>query len=278
MPKTFDRQITPVGRPLGLLRRKVERSQYVFSYPPLIVEVRRIAAMHGGAKMSTRCVGATAPTRATAEDAAITSANRAIISHGGGVRVRRCAAHSLTAMARLSGHFAERDATKGSARVPVPSARSMHGAAHAILLGGLVAGALDIGAACLINWLSPRIILQAIASGLLGRASFQMGVQSAALGLVLQCSMSCVIAAIYVGAMFLMPIAFRRWVLTGCAYGVPVYIVMNYVVVPVSAAGHVQHFAPARAAENLLAMVWFGFVIAFFARNCRVPTGKEIAG
>jgi len=41
----------------------------------------------------------------------------------------------------------------------------------AILWGGFVAGTIDIGAAALINRLSPVIILHAIASGLLGKAS-----------------------------------------------------------------------------------------------------------
>jgi len=44
----------------------------------------------------------------------------------------------------------------------------------AILLGGLIAGTLDIGAAALINDRSPLVILLVIASGLLGKASFQV--------------------------------------------------------------------------------------------------------
>lgn len=45
----------------------------------------------------------------------------------------------------------------------------------AILVGGLVAGTLDIGAASLINMIDPRVILRFIAGGLLGKAALQGG-------------------------------------------------------------------------------------------------------
>jgi hypothetical protein len=140
-------------------------------------------------------------------------------------------------------------------------------AIRAIVLGGITAGTLDIGAACLINWRSPPVILHAIASGAVGPASFQMGASSALLGLLLQWFMSVIIAGIYVGASYRLPLLRRRWIGAGCAYGVPVFLVMNYVVLPLSAVGHVAHFSIAKAAANMLAMIWFGFVIAFFARG-----------
>ena len=50
----------------------------------------------------------------------------------------------------------------------------------AIVLGGLIAGTLDIGTAALINGRSPLVILLVIASGLLGKASFQGGMPALA--------------------------------------------------------------------------------------------------
>jgi len=41
----------------------------------------------------------------------------------------------------------------------------------ATVLGGVVAGTLDIGAAALINWASPALILRFVASGLLGKTA-----------------------------------------------------------------------------------------------------------
>ena len=54
-----------------------------------------------------------------------------------------------------------------------------------VLAGGLVAGALDLTFAFLFYWpqgATPLRILQGIASGVLGRDSFEMGLASAALG------------------------------------------------------------------------------------------------
>lgn len=138
---------------------------------------------------------------------------------------------------------------------------------QAILVGGFVAGTLDIGAACLINWRTPYVICQAIASGLFGAASFGMGTRSAEVGLLLQWFLSILIASIFVGVSQWLPVLRRRWIAAGCAYGVPVFVVMNYVVLPLSAVGHVAHFTPARAAGSFVAMIWFGFVIAFFSRD-----------
>jgi hypothetical protein len=102
-----------------------------------------------------------------------------------------------------------------------------------------------------------------------------MGMQSAALGLLLQWLMSILIAAFYVGASYWFSVLRRRWILCGCAYGIVVFVIMNYVVLPLSAIGHVAHFTPAKAVGNVLAMIWFGFVVAYFARDrtLRRPSG-----
>jgi uncharacterized membrane protein YagU involved in acid resistance len=137
----------------------------------------------------------------------------------------------------------------------------------AILLGGLIAGTLDIGAAALINGRSPLVILLVIASGLLGKASFQGGLPAVALGLVLQWLMSLVIAAIYVLVSNRIPVLRRHWIAGGAAYGVGIFVVMNYVVVPLSEIGRIPQFTSWTFGGNLMAMLGFGLLIAFFARR-----------
>lgn len=139
--------------------------------------------------------------------------------------------------------------------------------AYAILVGGLVAGTMDIGAAALINMLDPRIILRFIAGGLLGKAALQGGAGVVWLGLLLQWAMSLVIAAIFVLAAVRLRWMTARWILAGLAYGVIVFVVMNYVVMPVSAWHRINHFTPAKFVENLLAMLVFGLIIAFCAKR-----------
>lgn len=141
----------------------------------------------------------------------------------------------------------------------------------AVVMGGLVASTVDIGAACLINLLGPMTILHAIASGLLGKPSFYMGWSSAVLGLVLQWAMGLLIAAIYVLAVRRLAWMQRDWRLSGLAYGVVIYFVMNDVVVPLSNAWPGRDFSKpidwAKSGENMLAMLLFGLIVAVFARR-----------
>jgi len=135
----------------------------------------------------------------------------------------------------------------------------------AILYGGLVAGTLDIGAAALINLIDPVVIMRYIAGGLLGKSTaLSGGAPTAVLGLVLQWAMSLVIAAIYVLASRRLAFMTTRWLAAGIAYGVVVFFVMNYVVVPLSAIAKVPSFTLYSFSANLAAMIVFGVIVAFF--------------
>ena len=140
-----------------------------------------------------------------------------------------------------------------------------------IVLGGLIAGTIDIGSACVINSLSPLVILQAIASGLVGKVAFTGGAAIALLGLTLQWAMSMVIAAIYLAATAARPAWRRRWISTGCIAGVVIFAVMNYLVVPLSAApfrppltlhGLLTAFSAGKLFANLAAMMLFGLIVS----------------
>jgi uncharacterized membrane protein YagU involved in acid resistance len=141
---------------------------------------------------------------------------------------------------------------------------------YSTLLGGIVAGTIDIGAAALIYQVSPVVIARAIAAGLLGPASFHGGWQTAALGVLLQWLMSCIIAGIFVIAAQRIASLKTHWIAAGLAYGVLVYVVMNFVVVPLSKAHPNQpvHLPTlASAAENLAAMFLFALIVSFFAKD-----------
>jgi uncharacterized membrane protein YagU involved in acid resistance len=136
----------------------------------------------------------------------------------------------------------------------------------AILLGGIIAGTLDIGAASLINSAKPTRILQVIASGLLGKSAF-VDNSTMELGLVLQLAMSIIIASIFVVAVQWRTILKRHWLKAGLAYGVVIFLVMNYVVLPLSAIGHPPRFRVVHFMEDIVAMLLFGTIVAFFARE-----------
>ncbi|HKT42209.1 MAG TPA: hypothetical protein VJQ86_07630 [Rhodanobacteraceae bacterium] len=138
---------------------------------------------------------------------------------------------------------------------------------RAILAGGLIAGTVDIGAAALINLIDPRIILRFIAGGVMGKTALQGGAAVEWLGLFLQWGMSLVIAAIFALAALRLRWLTARPVIAGLAYGVVVFVVMNYVVIYFSAWHRINHFTVASFIENLAAMLLFGLIVAFCTRG-----------
>ncbi len=145
----------------------------------------------------------------------------------------------------------------------------------AILWGGFVAGTIDIGAASAITGLAPTMIMKIVAGGLLGKSAFEGGASIAVSGMLLQWAMSILIAAIFVIAARRMPGLIRHWVASGIAYGVATYFVMTYIVVPLSALGHgVPKFDPKGFFWNMLAMMLYGLIVAFFAQRFSGDVGR----
>lgn len=159
-----------------------------------------------------------------------------------------------------------------------PGVRGLPAVLIAAAIAGWIAGTVDIGAACLINSLAPRVILQAIASGLLGAASFHDGWPAALAGLLLQWAMSMVIAAVYVASASRWAWLRRHPIWAGIGYGGVIYLVMNYVVVPLSAAPFRPSRQPVKVLENLLAMALFGLIVAAVTQHVRAgATTKSVA-
>lgn len=109
-----------------------------------------------------------------------------------------------------------------------------------VLLGGLVAGTFDISYACTFwaikRGIHPTRVFQSVASGLLGDASFTGGARTAALGLVLHYFIAMSMAVTYwLFARKWLDLWRKPWVY-GPLYGVLLYGIMNYIVVPLSAA------------------------------------------
>jgi hypothetical protein len=140
----------------------------------------------------------------------------------------------------------------------------------AILLGGVVAGALDIAyaftASGLMRGTQPLTVLQAIASGLLGREAFRGGVEAGVLGGALHFFMTTVMAGVFVLASLALPWLRERAVQWGLIYGGGIFLVMNYIVVPLSrAAGRIPP-VEVYAAGFVVHMLLVGLPIALIAR------------
>lgn len=143
---------------------------------------------------------------------------------------------------------------------------------RAIALGGLTVGVLDILDAFVfygLRGVSPVVILQSVASGALGNDSYRGGAGTAALGLLFHFLIALAIVAVYVLASRRSPALARRPFVWGPVYGVAVWLVMNFVVLPLSAAGGPQ-FSPAVVANGLAIHVFgVGLPSALFARAAR---------
>jgi len=157
--------------------------------------------------------------------------------------------------------------------------RRQAGAAATVLRAGLLAGVLDITAA-FITWaprgIGPVIILQGIASGLLGPKAFKGGWETAALGAACHFFIAFSAAAVFYAESRTLTVMTRRPVLSGVLYGVAVYVVMYWIVIPLSNFGRRPFSVSAAAIAILTHMVCVGLPISLVVR--RYSTQARAAG
>ena len=137
--------------------------------------------------------------------------------------------------------------------------QSVSGATRAILAGGAAAGVLDIIYAFVVYGplsygLTPIQVLQSVAAGWVGRdVSRAGGLSTAALGLATHFMIAAIMATVFVIAATRIKALTAEPVVAGLLYGLILYVAMNYVLVPLSAAHASGRFATsaAEAAERL---------------------------
>lgn len=143
----------------------------------------------------------------------------------------------------------------------------------AILVGGAVAGALDLAFAISFagyNGVSPTRVLQTIASGLLGNAAFDGGSAAAVVGLACHFALSVGWAALFAAAAVRVPALARRPLPAGAAFGVLVFLAMRLLVLPLSAYPRPVSFKPLATTLDLLSHVLlFGIPIALAIARAR---------
>jgi hypothetical protein len=146
-----------------------------------------------------------------------------------------------------------------------------------VLAGGLVVGTLDILYAYTFWALKSQVpaqrILQSVAAGLLGEASFQGGWSTAALGLALHFLIAITIAVVYYLVALRWPLLRQKPLICGAIYGLVVYGVMNYIVVPLSAAGSGSKNSLWIGLSIVVHMFLIGVPCAVFARRAVLAAG-----
>lgn len=140
-----------------------------------------------------------------------------------------------------------------------------------IFWGGLIAGTLDICAAFLYAWLragvGPTRVLHAVASGLLGAEAFQGGGKTAVLGLALHFLIATIWTVVFYFASRQLLFLVERPVTFGLLYGVVVYLLMNFVVLPLSNVAGRPSPISARLVNMLIIMLFVGLPIALTVRR-----------
>ena len=122
-------------------------------------------------------------------------------------------------------------------------------------MGGLIAGVFDITYACVVWALrgrSPVWVLQSVATGWLGANAFQGGLPAAVLGLVSHFMIAFGAAAVYYALSRKLRFMVRQAIICGLLYGVGLFLFMNWVVIPLSAAPFKIPFT--------FAVLWKGFL------------------
>ncbi len=149
---------------------------------------------------------------------------------------------------------------------------------RAVLVGGAIAGALDIVFAisfAYFNGVSPERLLQTVASGLLGQSSYAGGAATAALGLGFHFLIAYIFASVYVLASRRTELLTRNALVGGALFGIAVFVTMRLVVLPLSAYPHPVSFKPLGTVLDLLShMFLFGVPIAFAARKAARAQGR----
>lgn len=139
-----------------------------------------------------------------------------------------------------------------------------------LLLGGAILGTLDILFAYAF-WVSKGVtmggIFRSIAAGLLGEASRSGGAATAWLGAGLHYFIATMMVVAYYLVSRKYPALTRRSVALGLLYGLVLYAVMNFVVLPLSAAGMAKFDNMAWIVSSIVMHAVFGVICAIFARR-----------
>jgi hypothetical protein len=148
-------------------------------------------------------------------------------------------------------------------------------ALRAILLAGTAAATLDLAFAFAFYGgtlgASPLRILHSIASGAFGMAAFDGGIATAAFGLLAHYFILIVAASLYYGASTRAATLRQRAALCGPLFGVAIFCVMHYVVLPLSAAPKFRTSTLSISSEFLMHLL-IGLTIALILRAAtRLP-------
>ena len=157
--------------------------------------------------------------------------------------------------------------------VAASAGRRDRAAWRTVLLAGCAAATIDIlFAFAFFGWqlgITPLRVLQSVASGLFGPASFRGGWATGAAGLLAHYCILIVAAGCYYLASLRVAFLNRHAVAAGLAFGIAIYLAMTFVIVPLSAAPMRPPALNVVSAGQFLIHPLIGLAIALLVRGAR---------
>jgi hypothetical protein len=147
-----------------------------------------------------------------------------------------------------------------------------------VAVAGLLAGLFDIVFAFVFygsQGAGPELILRFIASGILGRSAFAGGYAPVALGALLHFFIALCAAALYWSVSRRYPLLVRRPLACGALFGIMVYSVMHFIVLPLSRIGFRLPSLHDAIGELFSHIVLFGMVIALGAARAHSVSNQR---
>jgi hypothetical protein len=149
----------------------------------------------------------------------------------------------------------------------------------AILIGGGIAATFDIVYAVLRNCGNGRVplwTLQSVASGWLGNGAFESGIAGGMLGLISHYAILFITAAIYFAISRRVPETRTQPLLCGATFGILVYLVMNFIVLPLSAFPFNPKYPPLKLLEGFVShAVFVGLPIGWMVGRVAQPGRRD---
>ena len=145
-----------------------------------------------------------------------------------------------------------------------------HGWIAPVLTGGILSGAIDLTYACtyhgIVSNVPPMRIFQSIGSGLLGKASFEMGATSATVGFIAHFVILIIAAGIFNFARRRFAYLRDNAYVSGMIFGVGIWLTMNYIVLPLSAAPHFKSTMQGALTDFAVHVLLLGPAISLVAK------------
>jgi hypothetical protein len=146
---------------------------------------------------------------------------------------------------------------------------------RAIVTAWLVVGILDISSAFTI-WISrgvsPTHGLQGLVLPLLGPSAFEGGFGTAGLGLALHFFIAFMVVVVFYAASRKIPMLGQQAIISGVLYGIAVYLVMYWIVLP-AAFPKFRHSSSNDALAIAIHIVLIGLPTALIVRRYSPPSG-----